>query len=186
MAPIGVIVGPPPPVFCRAAGSVIPKKPVSSAPEYVVGIAMCGSAGRSTYDAPGVPASCSVKKHTALPVSAHEPPPNDTTASTASRRACCTARCTNGTGTCDSTSANVDASADPSTDRTRLPSSDSLRPLVVTSSTRRAPSALSRSDSRFSEPAPNTSCWAKPVWVHGLTSQHLGVCRLGGRLEQHE
>ena len=66
MAAIGAIVGPPAPLFWRVCGSVMPKNGVSSAPEYVVGIAMCGSAGRSAYDAPGVPASCSVKKHDRL------------------------------------------------------------------------------------------------------------------------
>ena len=67
----------------------------------------CGSTGRSRWVAPGMPASCSRKKHTALPRSAHEPPPKLTTTSTASRRAWSTACCTSGTGTCDSTSAKV-------------------------------------------------------------------------------
>ena len=60
-----------------------------------------------------MPASCSMKKHTALPRSAHDPPPKVTTPSTPSRRACSTACCTSGTGTCDSTSAKVDASVRP-------------------------------------------------------------------------
>ena len=85
----------------------------------------------------GCAGSCSVKKHTALPRSAHDPPPNDTTASTPSRRACCTAFCTSGTGTCDVTSANVEANALPSAPRTCPPSSLALRPSVVTNSARR-------------------------------------------------
>src|SRR3954447_6193913 len=180
------MVGPPPPVFCRAAGSVMPNPPVSSAPEYVVGMAMWGNAGRSANDAPGVPDSCSVKKHTALPMSAHEPPPNETTASTASRRACCTARCTNGTGTCDSASANVDASVDPSALRTRAPSSESCRPSVVTRNTRRAPSALSNSPTLVTVPAPKTSCCAKPVCVHGRMSEHLRDVGFGGHRHERQ
>ena len=46
---------------------------------------------------------------TALPRSAHEPPPNDTMPSMPSRRAWRSASCTSGTGTCDSTRSNVDA-----------------------------------------------------------------------------
>ena len=70
---------------------------------------MWGTTGRSTWLAPGMPASCSRKKHTALPRSAHDPPPNDTTTSMPSRRAWSTACCTSGTGTCDWTSSNVDS-----------------------------------------------------------------------------
>ena len=44
-AAMGTIVGPPAPVFERAASSVMPKNPVSSAPEYVVGTATCGIVG---------------------------------------------------------------------------------------------------------------------------------------------
>src|SRR5437588_5283156 len=113
MAAAGAIVGPPAPCLARAASSVIPKNGVSSAPEYVVGTDTCGSAGRSKYDAPGVPASCSVKKQTALPRSAHDPPPNETTQSTPSRRACCSAACTVDVGTCEPTPSNVEASSEP-------------------------------------------------------------------------
>src|SRR4051812_44648652 len=140
---------------------------------------MCGSAGRSAYEAPGVPASCSVKKHAALPRSAHDPPPKDTTASTPSRRACCTAFCTSGTGTCDVTSANVEASALPSAARTRAPSSLASRPSVVTNKARRAPSVRSSPVTSCTRPAPKTSCCASPVCVHrgAITSpsQEVGL-----------
>src|SRR3954451_15722809 len=104
------MVGPPAPLLRCVDMSVIPKNGVSSAPEYVVGMEMCGSAGRSAYDAPGVPACCSTKKHTALPRSAHEPPPNDRSTSTSSASAWRTAACTAVVGTCDSTPSNVDVS----------------------------------------------------------------------------
>src|SRR5688572_22919444 len=101
MAATGAMVRPPDPLFCLVAPSVMPKNGVSSAPEYVVGTDTCGRAGRCRYDAPGVPASCSRKKHTALPRSAHEPPPNDTSPSTPSLRAWPTASCTMVVGTWD-------------------------------------------------------------------------------------
>ena len=156
----GAEVGPPAPLLAPVRGSVIPKKGVSSAPEYVVGIEMWGSTGRSAKVAPGVPPSCSVKKAIALPASAHEPPPNDTMPSTPSRRDCSSAACTMGVGTCDDTSANVDASDRPSASITRRPSSLPARPGVVTSSTRRTPIDRTSSGSRASAPAPNTICWA--------------------------
>ena len=115
---------------------------------------MWGTTGRSTWLAPGMPASCSRKKHTALPRSAHEPPPNDTTTSIPSRRAWSTACCTSGTGTCDCTSAKVDASARPSSFTTRWPSGEADRPAVVTSRALRAPSTFTSSGSRSSDPSP--------------------------------
>jgi hypothetical protein len=52
---------------------------------------------------PGVPARCSTKNDTALPRSAHDPPPNDTTQSTLSSPACLTAASTVEVGTCERT-----------------------------------------------------------------------------------
>ncbi len=144
----------------------MPKKGVSSAPEYVVGTLTWATTGRSTWLAPGIPASCSRKKHTALPRSAHEPPPKDTTTSIASRRAWSSAAWTEGAGTWDVTSANVDASDRPSLATTCSPSGDAARPAVVTSSARRAPIVRRRSGRRPTLPSPNTICWARAVWVH--------------------
>src|SRR5437667_12817747 len=126
MAAAGATVGPPAPCLARAVSSVMPKNGVSSAPEYVVGTDTWGRAGRSKYDAPGVPASCSVKKHTALPRSAHDPPPNDTTQSTPSRRACSSAACTVDVGTWELTPSNVDATSEPSDRTTPSPYRDDL------------------------------------------------------------
>src|SRR2546422_906866 len=53
MAATGAIVGPPAPLLRRAASSVMPKNGVTSAPEYVVGMATCGSMGRASHVAPG-------------------------------------------------------------------------------------------------------------------------------------
>src|SRR5947209_3821148 len=100
---MGAVVGPPAPLLRWVLSSVMPKNGVSSAPEYVVGMATCGSTGRSTNDTPGVPARCSTKNDTALPRSAHEPPPNDTTQSTLSSPACLTAASTVDVGTCERT-----------------------------------------------------------------------------------
>ena len=76
-----------------------------------------------------MPASCSRKKHTALPRSAHEPPPNDTTTSMASRRAWSTACCTSGSRhvRLDLGERGGERSAEqPAT--TPLPSADASRP----------------------------------------------------------
>src|SRR3954451_11311345 len=124
------MVGPPAPLLRCVDMSVIPKNGVSSAPEYVVGMEMCGSPGRSAYDAPGVPACCSTKKHTALPRSAHDPPPNDTTESTPSLFACCTAAWTALVGTWERTPSNVPARDRASLATTRSPSSELRRPVV--------------------------------------------------------
>ena len=104
-----------------------------------MGTATCSSAGRSVYDAPGVPASCSTKYDTALPRSMHEPPPKLTMPSTPSRRACSMAACTADAGTWERTPPNVDATTRSSRATSRTPSGDASRPAVDTTSTRRAP-----------------------------------------------
>src|SRR3954468_22618234 len=115
------MVGPPAPVFERAASSVMPKKPVSSAPEYVVGMATCLIDAWSAYDEPGAPDSCSRKKHTALPRSAHDPPPKLTPPSMPSPCACRSASCTTVVGTCERTPVYVDAIARPIDRMSRCP-----------------------------------------------------------------
>src|SRR5215217_5603052 len=125
-------------------------------------------AGRSTYEAPGAPDSCSRKKHTALPRSQHEPPPKLATPSTPSRRAWRTAASTAVVGTWERTWAKVDATARPSVRTSRAPSSEASRPSVETSSQRRAPVARSTSGSRDDAPAPNTIRCAKPVWIQAV------------------
>src|SRR5690606_41362015 len=105
----GAIVGPPAPCFWRVCGSVMPKKGVSSAPEHVVGTDTWTSEGRSAYEAPGAPDSCTSKSQTASARSAQDPPPKDTTAAIASRRAPRPASRTPLVGTWASASAKLEA-----------------------------------------------------------------------------
>src|SRR3954463_5578979 len=99
----------------------MPKTPVSSAPEYVVGIATCLIVDVSAYDEPGAPDSCSRKKHTALPRSAHDPPPKLTTPSMPTLCASRSASCTTVVGTCERTPVYCDAIARPIERTTRAP-----------------------------------------------------------------
>ena len=121
----------------------------------------CGSTGRSRWVAPGMPASCSRKKHTALPRSAHDPPPKLTT-----RVDRVAAGLQHGLlherhrhVRLDLGEGGLEVAAEQRA-RTRSPSGDASRPAVVTSIALRAPMALSTAGSWSRDPAPNTSCCA--------------------------
>src|SRR5258708_23098591 len=98
--------------------------------------------GGSVYDPRGVPASRSRNQHTALPRSAHDPPPKLTIPSIRSWRADATASSTALVGTCGRTPSNTTTADRPSLSITRSPPSEHPRPLVVTTMTRRAPISL--------------------------------------------
>ncbi len=169
MAATGAMVGPPAPDLRWAASSVMPKNGVSSAPEYVVGMAIWATTGRSRYEAPGRPARCSVKKHTALPRSAHEPPPKETMASTSDASACCRASWTAVVGTCDRTPSKTATNRRPSRSTSRCPAGDCRRPVVVTSMTRRPPASFTTSSTPSMASRPKMIRCAYPVCVQPIS-----------------
>src|SRR5690348_1100549 len=117
-----------------------------------------------------MPCSCSVKKQMALAASAQDPPPKETRTSASSLRAAATPDRTTVTGTCEVTSSKTPTRLRPSEEIRASPSSDTERPAVVTSMTRRAPTSRRTLGTRPTAPGPKCTRWVKPVWIHSAAA----------------